>query len=160
MEWSAERGLDWFLLEYEQHRGIRNLVIELNRLYRSLPALSELDHEPSGFEWIDISDGRSSIISYVRRARDPDDFLVIIVNFTPVVRDDYRIGVPQAGPYEVVLNSDDRRFDGSGAQTGTLYATEEPAHGRTASLSLRLPPLGVVIMRPTALSRLPLWAQV
>jgi 1,4-alpha-glucan branching enzyme len=148
MEWSADRSLDWFLLEYAQHRGIRDLVVELNRLYRSLPALYELDNDPQGFEWIDISDEQASVISYVRRARNQDDFLVVICNFTAVVRDDYRIGVPQSGEYEVVLNSDDRRFDGSGAQVGELVATDEPAHWRSSSLTLRLPPLGVVILKP------------
>ena len=147
MEWSADRSLDWFLLNYAQHRGISDLVVQLNHLYRSLPALHELDNDPAGFEWIDISDAQASVISYVRRARNPDDFLVVVCNFTAVVRDDYRLGVPQSGQYEVVMNSDDRRFDGSGAQPGALLATNESSHGRPASISLRLPPLGVLILR-------------
>ena len=147
MEWSAERSLDWFLLEYAQHRGIRDLVVELNHLYRSLPALHELDNDAAGFEWIDIADAQSSVISYVRRAKNSNDFLVVVCNFTAVVRDDYSIGVPQAGQYEVVINSDDRRFDGSGAQPGSLLAINETMHGRPASLALRLPPLGVLVLR-------------
>ncbi len=150
MEWSAERTLDWFLLDYAQHQGIRNLIMELNRLYRTLPALHEVDHDSAGFEWIDIGDAKASVISYVRRARDRDDFLVVVCNFTAVIRDDYRIGVPVSGQYELLLNSDDRRFDGSGAQVGPLLATDVTSHGRPASLSLRLPPLGVVILRPVA----------
>lgn len=148
MEWSADRGLDWFLLEFPQHRAIAQLIKDLNRLYRSTPALHQNDHAQAGFEWIDIGDSENSVISYVRRAQDPADHVVVVCNFTPVVRDNYRIGIPEAVQYRVLFNSDERYYEGSGTTPGDLIASTEGLHGRPASLELRLPPLGVLVLTP------------
>src|SRR2546430_13421128 len=97
VEWYHETGRDWYVLDYEPHRGVQRLVVDLNRLYKSERALHEVDFDWHGFEWVDCNDADSSVLSFIRHARDPNDFVVVIANFTPVVREGYRLGVPELG---------------------------------------------------------------
>lgn len=151
-EWDHDQSLDWHLLsEGPHHKGLQTLVRDLNRLYRSEPALYEVDFEPAGFEWIDFHDWQRSIVSFLRRAKDPDDFVVVVCNFTPVPRHDYRVGVPIAGDYVEVLNSDHAIYGGSNLGNGGGVTAEAiPDHGRPFSLRLTLPPLCGLILKPTS----------
>jgi 1,4-alpha-glucan branching enzyme len=145
-EWAHEGALDWAALEREPHRGLQRWVEDLNRLYRSKPALYELDFEPAGFEWIDAGDAEHSVLLYLRKARDGSSVLVV-ANFTPVPRDNYLVGVPQAGRWRELLNSDATLYGGSGV--GNLCLTQTvpvAAHGQFQALNLRLPPLGILIL--------------
>src|SRR6185295_10365963 len=138
-EWSHTASLDWHLLELPLHAGLRRFVEDLNRLYASEPALHEVDFEPAGFEWIDCNDHESSVISLIRRAHDPQDWLVVVVNFTPVVREGYRLGVPEAGYYREILNSDASVYGGSNVgNQGGLSTEPVGAHGHAQSLVLTL----------------------
>jgi len=126
-------------------------VRDLNRLYRATPALHERDFEPEGFEWIDGNDRQQSVLSFIRRARDGADFVIVVCNFTPVPRHGYRIGVPAPGPYRELLNSDAGVYGGSGlGNRGRVVAENVPCHGRPHSLGLELPPLGAVVLQPSA----------
>jgi 1,4-alpha-glucan branching enzyme len=154
-EWDHDRSLDWHLLnEGPHHRGLQGLVRDLNRLYRSQPALFEVDFEPRGFEWIDCHDWQGSIVSFLRRSKNPDDFVVVICNFTPVPRHGYRVGVPVGGDYVEVLNSDAAIYGGSNVgNVGMVTAQPIPEHGRPFSLVLTLPPLAGLILKPRAAAR-------
>ncbi|ABG03292.1 1,4-alpha-glucan branching enzyme [Rubrobacter xylanophilus DSM 9941] len=147
-EWDSGSQLDWHLLEGGENRGVRDLVADLNALYRATPALHQVDFEPEGFEWVEGGDAEQSVVSFLRRARNPEDFVLVVSNFTPVVRHGYRVGVPASGPYAEVLNTDDPRYGGSGVANGELEAEEVPWHGRPFSLRLTLPPLATVFLRP------------
>ena len=148
-EWNYTKSLDWHLLQYPYQQGLQMLVRDLNALYRSNPSLYETDCFPEGFQWIDCHDSDNSIISYVRLARNPEDFLVIVCNFTPVVRRGYRLGVPKGGPYTEVLNTDAGFYAGSGVgNAGRVDAEQHEAHGRPFSLVLDLPPLGSLVLKP------------
>jgi len=148
-EWDDQNSLDWHLLDIHWHQGVQNLVRDLNRVYRDNPALYQVDYEPGGFEWIDCSDWESSIISFVRRARNPDDFVVVVCNFTPVARQEYRIGVPAGGAYRELINTDLPHYAGSGVNNGGMvHAEEVSCHGRSHSICLSLPPLGAMIFKP------------
>ncbi len=148
-EWNYQYSLDWHLLENPLHKGVQTLVKDLNRVYTANPALYEVDFDAAGFEWIDASDRENCVISFVRKAKDPDDFLVIVCNFTPVVREKYRIGVPKAGTYREIFNSDNSEYGGSNVtNSGDLASEDVTTHGRPASLVLTLPPLGAMILKP------------
>jgi 1,4-alpha-glucan branching enzyme len=150
-EWNHDDSLQWDLLQWESHKGLQACVADLNRIYRSQAALYEVDFSPEGFEWIDCNDYENSTISYLRRARDPEDFLIIGCNFTPVVRSNYRIGVPTLARYDEIFNSDSTYYAGSDVGNGTgVEATERPMHGRPYSLELTIPPLGVTILKPSS----------
>jgi 1,4-alpha-glucan branching enzyme len=147
-EWYSGTGIRWELLNYDYHRKLQNLVKELNRLYRELPALYEVDFHPSGFEWIDFHDVESSVISFLRRAADPNDFVLFVCNFTPVPRANYRVGVPAEGFYEEILNTDSEAFGGSNVGNAGGAPSEPVAqHHRRDSISIALPPLAVVAFR-------------
>jgi len=147
-EWNWQGQLRWDLLQYDFHRGLHEYVRELNHFYRSEPSLYEVDFHWNGFEWIDFHDIDSSVISFVRRAKHGGDFTVWVCNFTPVVRTNYRVGVPEPGLYREVFNSDHRHFGGSGvANEGELWTERVEIHGRRQSLSLTLPPLAVAVYR-------------
>jgi len=152
-EWNVATQLDWGLLEDPEegvfHRGVSLLVRDLNALYRDEPALHEQDHAWQGFEWIDFQDDASSIVSYRRVARDPEDFLVVVANYTPVTRQGYRIGVPAGAGYTEILNTDATKYGGGGISNAGLVPVDAvPAHGRTHSIELTLPPLSLVFLRP------------
>jgi 1,4-alpha-glucan branching enzyme len=146
-EWNHDQSLDWHLLEQARHRGIQNLVRDLNRVYRDTKALHELDFSAEGFEWIDWQDADSSIFCWLRRAAS-GCFVVCVSNFTPLVRSAYRIGVPQDGRYFELLNTDSEKYGGSGVGVfGENHSEEIGAHGRPYSLQIDLPPLATVILK-------------
>jgi 1,4-alpha-glucan branching enzyme len=147
-EWNHQAGLDWSLLDIDWHAGVQRLLRDLNRLYRSTPALYEIDFNDAGFEWIDCSDWQQSILAFIRRARKPEEFIVVVCNFTPVLRTGYRIGVPAGGVYRELINSDSREYGGSGAgNLGAVTADEIATHGRAYSLNLTLPPLAALVLQ-------------
>ncbi|NSW76589.1 MAG: 1,4-alpha-glucan branching protein GlgB [Candidatus Atribacteria bacterium] len=147
-EWNHDQELDWFLLDYPTHSGLKRFVQDLNHLYRREKPLFECDYSWKGFEWIDCHDAENSTISFLRKAENPDDFLVFVANFTPVVRFNYRLGVPKPGHYREVLNSDAEIYGGSNVGNwGLVHTQEEPSHGRPYTLSLTLPPLGCLILK-------------
>ncbi len=148
-EWNHDSNLQWDLLQWESHSGLKKYVADLNRLYRKEPALHEVDFDPAGFEWIDCHNYNDSILAYMRKAKDPNDFLVVMCNFTPVPRTNYRLGVPQQCWYEEILNSDSTYYGGSNLGNGPgMIADEVPWHGRPYSLNLTLPPLSTSIFKP------------
>jgi 1,4-alpha-glucan branching enzyme len=152
-EWNHDASLDWHLLERPFHAGLRRWVRDLNTLYRGRAALNELDFEAAGFEWVDCKDFQRSVISFLRRGRNPDDQLMFVCNFTPVVRQNYRIGVSQDGCWKEILNSDAPLYGGSGqGNFGGLSAAPLPIHGRPFSLNMLLPPLGMVVFQHESLS--------
>ncbi len=148
-EWNHDESIHWHLLQYESHQGLQSYVRDLNRLYQSEPALYEVDFDYHGFEWIDFRDAEGSIISFVRRGKDPEDFLLFVYNFTPVARMGYRVGVPKGGFYKEVMNSDSWSYwGGNMGNFGGIWADDMPWHGRASSLSLTIPPLSMVVMKP------------
>jgi 1,4-alpha-glucan branching enzyme len=151
-EWAYAEALEWYLLEGEKgevHRQIQQFVIELNRLYAAEPALHYFDTRPEGFGWIDGSDVDNSVIAVLRRGPEPGDVIVVVCNFTPVVRKAYPIGVPLSGRWVELLNSDEERFGGSGVSNNKgLKAEKKPLDGYDYSLHLTLPPLGVLWLKP------------
>jgi len=147
-EWTHEGALDWQSLDGDRHRGLQRWIEDLNRLYRTRPALHEIDFEPAGFEWIEADDAEHSVLAYLRRARD-GSWLLVVANFTPLPRANYLVGVPVAGRWRELLNSDATLYGGSGV--GNLSACETvpvASQGRFQSLNLTLPPLGVVMFEP------------
>ena len=148
-EWDHQAELHWHLLDDEAHQGVYRWLCDLNQLYRRCAALHRTDAYPDGFEWIDCSDSAQSIAAFARRAEDEKP-LIFVCNFTPLPRADYRLGLPAAGPYREVLNSDAEIYGGSGVGHGGWVHTEKVAcHGRPHSARLRLPPLGVLVLEPS-----------
>ncbi|MGB4691165.1 MAG: 1,4-alpha-glucan branching protein GlgB [Atribacterales bacterium] len=147
-EWNHDEELDWFLLGYETHRQLQRLIKDLNHLYTTEKSLFELDYSWQGFEWIDCNDADNSVISFMRKSKNPGDFLVFVSNFTPVPRFNYRIGVPREGFYQEILNTDSEIYGGSNlGNWGGVWTESIPAHGRSFSLNLTLPPLGSLIFK-------------
>jgi len=148
-EWNHDAELQWDLLQWETHGGVKKLVSDLNGLLKREPALHEVDFEHTGFEWIECNARDDSMLAYIRRAKDPADCLVVVCNFTPVVRRDYPIGVPQTGWYQEVFSSDSQFYGGTNVGNFPGVMAEEPGwHGRPAKLLLTLPPLGVTVLKP------------
>jgi 1,4-alpha-glucan branching enzyme len=148
-EWNHQQSLDWHLLDDPMNAGVQRLVWDLNRLYRSQPALHQQDCVPEGFEWIDGSDEANSVLVFMRKARNPGDYVVVVCNFTPQVRREYRIGVPDGGSYAELVNSDSGAYGGSNVgNMGHIQAESTPWQGRPYSVNLVLPPLSVLILRP------------
>jgi 1,4-alpha-glucan branching enzyme len=148
-EWDHDQQLDWYLLQYPEHAAAQALVRELNRLYREEPALHRLDDQDSGFQWLVGDDARNSVFAWLRKGGEGSAPLLVVHNFTPQVLDGYRIGVPHAGRWQVLLNTDDRCWSGSGAGSeGEQHSEQMTAHGQSDSLNLQLPPLGTLILRP------------
>jgi len=145
-EWSEERELDWMLLDFEMHANLKRYVRDLNRYYRQDPTFWQADDNWQGFEWIDCHDYCQSIISFLRKSKD-GEFTVVICNFTPVVRHDYRIGVPKPGRYREVFNSDLSRYGGSGVENPDLVAEETAWHNQPCSVSVTVPPLATIYMK-------------
>jgi 1,4-alpha-glucan branching enzyme len=145
-EWNVNQSLDWHLLENEWHRGVHQAMLDLNKLYKASPALYDLDFDYSGFQWIDCHDSEQSIVSFIRRARDKK-FLVVVLNFTPVLRTGYRVGVPQSGFYREIFNSDAACYGGSNQGNGQgLHSDNVAWMNQPDSLLLTIPPLaGIVI---------------
>jgi 1,4-alpha-glucan branching enzyme len=148
-EWAHDDSLEWHVLQYPYHAGVQRWVRDLNDVYRSTPALHKRDFTPDGFEWIDCNDTQSSVLAYLRKGEKPEDTVVVVCNFTPLPRDNYRIGVPRGGVWRERLNSDGNDYGGSGVGNfGRVEAAPLPAHGRYYSLTLRLPPLSALILTP------------
>ncbi len=149
-EWNFDKSLDWHLLQYEPHVKLKQYLSDLNKMYRTEAALSEVDYDWHGFEWIDFHDADNSILSFIRRAANSDDFLVFVLNLTPVPRQGYRIGIPRGGFYRELLNSDSDLYWGSNiGNAGGLLADEIETHGRKYSLNLVLPPLSCLVLKPS-----------
>jgi 1,4-alpha-glucan branching enzyme len=147
-EWYHEASLDWHLLEHPPHQGVKNWVRDLNHLYRNEPAIHELDFSLEGFEWIEFRDSEGSIISFIRKAKNNNDIVLAVCNLTPIPRYNYRVGVPRGGFWRELLNSDATIYGGSGhGNAGGVEATPVPIHGRYNSISLTLPPLGVLFFK-------------
>jgi 1,4-alpha-glucan branching enzyme len=147
-EWNYDQSLDWHLLDKPLHGGLHQYVKDLNRVYATERALHELDFEPSGFQWIDCNDAENSVVSFLRRSRD-GRFVVAVLNFTPVPREGYRIGVPASGPYTELVNSDAEVYGGGNmGNGGVVFAEPVAAHGLPHSLRLVLPPLSCLLLKP------------
>ncbi len=145
-EWNHDKELDWYVLDYPLHRGMKVLVSDLNRLYKEQQALHRYDFEPQGFEWIDCNDTDQSVLSFIRRSAD--ETLIIVLNFTPIPRKNYRIGVPEAGTYKEIMNSDSGYYAGSNVSNGVNIVSEDIAWmNRPVSLSLTLPPLAGIVIK-------------
>ena len=147
-EWSEARELDWFLLAEPMHAKMKDYVSELLNIYRNYPALWELDNQNEGFKWINADDTQKSLYSFIRMNSTGKDNLAVVVNFTPVERSDYRMGVPKKGKYTLVLNSDEERFGGSGIELPkTVAAQAQPWDNQEYSIGFTLPAFGVVIYK-------------
>jgi 1,4-alpha-glucan branching enzyme len=149
-EWNFEGSLDWHLLQYDFHQGIKKVITDLNTLYKTQPALYEKQFSPDGFEWINYADHQNAVLTYIRKGNQSNDDLVVICNFTPIVRTNYRIGLPRNGNLTSVFNSDALSYGGSGVETlGELTIESTPYDGREYSIELILPPLSVTIYKMT-----------
>jgi len=147
-EWNFEQSLDWHLLQYPFHKGIQTVITELNALYKSQPALYEKQFSPEGFEWINYSDHENAVMTYIRKGNDSKNDLIVICNFTPVARENYRIGIPRKGELVELFNSDAKLFGGSGVQqNGKLKVEATPYDGRDYSIALTLPPLAISVFK-------------
>ncbi len=147
-EWDSGNQLQWHLTQYEPHFKLRNLVRDLNRLHREIPALHELDFSGEGFEWIDLHDSEQSILCYLRKGKHPEDVVVVAANFTPIVRENYRMGVPRAGYYREILNTDAGEYGGGNiGNAGGVNSEPTPWMGRPHSIPITLPPLAVVVFQ-------------
>jgi 1,4-alpha-glucan branching enzyme len=148
-EWNHDAELQWDLLQWETHGGVKKMVADLNALLRREPALHEVDFEYTGFEWIECHARDDSVLAYIRKAKDPEDRLVVVCNFTPVPRHDYPIGVPALGWYQEIFNSDSQFYGGSNLGNFPGVMAQEPGwHGRPAKLLLTLPPLATIVLKP------------
>ncbi len=147
-EWNFEKSLDWHLAIQESHRKLKLWVKDLNSFYKTEPAMHHLDFERRGFEWLDIKDWEKSIISFLRRGKSPDHPIIVICNFTPVLRKNYRVGVPKGGYWKEILNSDASEYGGSGqGNLGGITAEAHRFHGRDSSVSIILPPLSALFFK-------------
>ncbi len=150
-EWTHEDALEWFVLQFPLHEGMRHWVQDLNRLYRAKPAMYRRDFTADGFEWIDCNDTESSTLSFLRKGESGDDPVLVVCNFTPVPRENFRVGVPHGGSWREDLNSDAAWYGGSDVGNfGLVEAAPLPSHGRPFSLNLRLPPLAILFLTPTS----------
>jgi len=149
-EWVHDESLEWHLLQYAPHSGLQKWVSDLNHVYRSQPALYELDFDQAGFEWIDCNDVEHSVVSLIRKGRSRNDIIAVVCNFTPVTHSNYRIGVPQPGFWTELLNSDAKEYGGSNqGNLGGVKAALIPFHGHPYSLTITLPPLAAVFLKPS-----------
>jgi len=145
-EWSHARALDWYVLDYPYHQGVQKLVTDLNQLYANTDALHKYDFEGQGFEWIDCNDAAHSVLSYLRKSEQ--ELIVVVLNFTPVVRNPYRLGVPQPGAYKILFNSDSEFYNGTNVHNAEIiHAEPTPWMGRPWSIAINLPPLAGLILR-------------
>ena len=144
-EWNADGSLDWHLLEQPMHQGVQRLVRDLNAVNRAYTPLHQYDFDQRGFEWITHEDSQNSVFSFIRKA-DNGETVLVLSNFTPVVRHGYRVGVPEQGHYREIINTDNAVYGGSGVGNGELQTEATPAHGRPCSLSLTVPPLATIML--------------
>ena len=147
-EWNHDNSLDWHLLEWDKHKGLQQLVKDLNKVSKQEGSLHQIDGDWRGFEWIDVSDADNSLISYIRRGKNADDFVVVILNFTPAVHHGYQIGVPKDGEYKVVMNTDSEYYGGSNAGDSVIKAKWGEWHNQPAYINVTIPPLAALILKP------------
>jgi 1,4-alpha-glucan branching enzyme len=148
-EWNHDASLDWHLADDPMHAGVMQLVKDLNHIYRALPALHQRDCSPEGFQWIDASDAAQSVLVYLRKGHEGVKPVLVILNFTPVVRERYRIGVPEAGHWSEVLNTDASLYGGSNVgNLGGVETSDVPWHGQARSIEVTLPPLAALVLMP------------
>jgi 1,4-alpha-glucan branching enzyme len=148
-EWNHDTGLEWQALTSPRHKGVQRLVRDLNHVYRHEPALYQVDFDWNGFQWIDANDSDNSVFSFIRLSENRQRCIIVVCNFTPVVRTNYRVGVPQSGAYRELINSDLDVYGGSGVSNGPeLHTRAEPCHTFAQSLSITLPPLATLILQP------------
>ena len=148
-EWNIERGLEWPLTEYDVHKGVQLWVKDLNHFYKNSKALYEKQFEEDGFEWIEHADYVNSVLTYIRRGENEKEVAIVICNFTPVVRENYCFGVPFSGSYKLVLNSDDKKYSGSGVECVEMVKSKkEEKHNKDFSISVTLPPLATLVYVP------------
>ena len=147
-EWNFQTSLDWHLLQYDVHKGAQSLVKDLNKFYKKEKALFEKQFSPEGFEWIDHGDHQNSVLSYIRKGENEKDNVIIVLNLTPVPRENYRIGLPKSGSLKQVFNSDDKKYYGTGEYKNTKLTSEEKEwNNRQHSLELNLPPLSMIAFK-------------
>jgi 1,4-alpha-glucan branching enzyme len=148
-EWNADGQVEWWLLQFDVHKKLQLYCKRLNELYRSEPALYQVDFHWEGFEWIDFHDMHNSVIAFIRKAKDHSDYLIFICNFTPQPHPAYRLGLPELIEYREIFNSDSELFGGSNmGNGGRVIAEAVPSHGREASAQVVIPPLGIVALKP------------
>ncbi|WP_420601017.1 1,4-alpha-glucan branching protein GlgB [Flagellimonas sp.] len=146
-EWNFEESLDWNLTQYDFHSGIQEVIKDLNKVYKNNPALYQKQFEPEGFQWIEYNDQENTVVTYMRKGLDSKDDLIIACNFTPVPRENYRVGVPKTTQLKLIFNSDDAKYSGSGLGKKTLKPSTTAWNGHKQSVVMTLPPLGVVIYK-------------
>ena len=146
-EWNFQYSLDWHLLQYDFHSGIQELVKDLNLIYKNQPALYEKQFSPEGFQWIDYGDHENSVLTYIRKGHDTKNDLIIACNFTPVPRENYKVGVPRNKQLKEIFNSDSEKYAGSGITNGTVKPSKDPWHGYDQSVEITIPPLSTVIFK-------------
>ncbi|SFU55597.1 1,4-alpha-glucan branching enzyme [Pustulibacterium marinum] len=145
-EWNFQHSLDWHLLKYDYHKGVQTLVKDLNKLYKTVPSLYEKQFSHEGFEWINFTDGNSSILSYIRKGYDEKDDVVVVCNFTPVKRENFRLGVHKSGKLKEIFNSDLKKYKGSGVRNTRALKTDEISwDGKEQSFEITLAPLSVMV---------------
>ena len=150
-EWKEEASLEWELVEkYDMHKRLQEYTRALNKIYVGNKPLWEVDFDRNGFQWIESNDNLNSIVSFMRKAEDSEDYLIIISNFTANTKEGYRIGVPETGAYEEVLNSDATEWGGKGITNSKLTTEEVPYHNRSQSIRLKIPPLATIYLKHVA----------
>jgi 1,4-alpha-glucan branching enzyme len=148
-EWKSDQSLDWHLARFREHNRLQHYVRDINRLYVQEPALHQVDFDHHGFEWIDLHDTENCIVSFIRRASDWHDYIVVVCNFTPVPRWSYRVGVPEHRHYREILNSESNLYGGSNlGNSGGRHSEPIPWHGKPYSIEIVIPPLGVLYFKP------------
>jgi len=145
-EWNVDHSLSWHLLDHASHAGVQLWVKDLNDIYRNESALYEINYSPEGYEWIDYADNENTVLSLIRKSKE--DYLIVVLNFSPVVRNGYRVGVPQSKSIKEILNSDDIKYGGSGVVNDTIKIEKQPWHNKQYSIEINLPPLAGVILKP------------
>ncbi|MGB7764598.1 MAG: alpha amylase C-terminal domain-containing protein, partial [Candidatus Acidiferrales bacterium] len=148
-EWREDASLGWNLLEFPAHQGIQRLLTDLNHLYQREPALHEVEFDWPGFQWLEVHDADASVLAFIRRGSQPEDFLVIVCNFTPMTREDYRVGVPEKRFYQEIMNTDSCFYGGSNVGNGGgVVADPVPWNDQQSSIKLILPPLSALVFKP------------
>lgn len=146
-EWNFQQSLDWHLLDYDGHAGVQQFVKDLNHTYKNYPALYEKQFSPEGFQWIDYGDHENSVLTYLRKGHDEKNDLIVACNFTPILRENYRIGNPKKGKLKEILNSDDKKYGGAGNRNTSIKSSTKAWHGYKKSVEITIPPLGIVILQ-------------
>ena len=147
IEWNPTYSLDWHLLDFAPHQGMKQTVMALNKLYTSEPALYERGFDSEGFEWIVNDDADNSVLVYARKSFDPKDDLIIALNLTPIPRENYRFGVSKIGTWKEIFNSDDKKYWGSGMKNDDKPTEAKTSHWKSNSIEVKLPPLSMVVFK-------------